>query len=223
MLFREAAMNLKRRLPQYFLGLLAMALGVVLIKRAEIGISPLSAIPAAVSNITPFTLGNTTIAFHVCCVLLQVLVVRKVDVKTVLILPLAVVFGYIIDLFMFLLPLSGMALWLRVLVCFAGIVFTGLGIVVIVGADLMLPAPDAFLRAVSARFRVPLSKVKIAGDALWVVITLVIELVSSGRIVSIGVGTVLSVLLTGKFVGVFNRLFPGLTMAPTAAGRKEGK
>lgn len=213
-------MNLKRRLPQYFLGLIVMALGVVLIKRAEIGISPLSAIPAAVSNITPFTLGNTTIAFHVCCVIFQIIVVGKVDVKTVLILPLAVVFGCMIDLLMLLLPLHGMHWTLCFIVSFGGIVLTGLGIVVIVGADLMLPAPDAFLRAVSAKYNVPLSRVKIAGDALWVVITLAIELIASGRVVSIGVGTVLSVLLTGRFVGVFNRLLPGLKMEPTDANKK---
>lgn len=204
-----------RRLLQYFIGLLVMALGVVLIKRAEIGISPLSAIPAAVSNITPFTLGNTTIAFHICCVILQVAVVRKIDLKTVLILPLAVVFGYIIDLLMFLLPMQGMGLALRCAVSFGGIVATGLGIVIIVGADLMLPAPDAFLRAVSGKFGIPLSRVKIAGDALWVVITLAIELISSGRVVSIGVGTVLSVLLTGKFVGLWGKWLPWLKMEET--------
>lgn len=215
-------MNMKRRLPQYFVGLLVMALGVVLIKRAEIGISPLSAIPAAVSNITPFTLGNTTIAFHICCVLLQILVVRKIDLKTVLILPLAAVFGYIIDLLMFLLPMEGMGLWLKLLVSFGGIVLTGLGIVIIVGADLMLPAPDAFLRAVSGKYGISLSKVKIAGDALWVIITLAIELIASGRVVSIGVGTVLSVLLTGKFVGVFGKLLPWLKMEPASARKARG-
>ncbi len=208
-------MNMKRRLPQYFVGLLVMALGVVLIKRAEIGISPLSAIPAAVSNISPFTLGNTTIAFHICCVIFQIIAVRKIDLKTLLILPLAVVFGYIIDLLMFLLPMQGMGIVLRFVVSFAGIVATGLGIVIIVGADLMLPAPDAFLRAVSGKYNIPLSKVKMAGDALWVIITLAIELIASGRIVSIGVGTVLSVLLTGKFVGLWGKWLPWLKMEET--------
>lgn len=83
-------MNLKRRLPQYLVGLLLMALGIVLVKKAEIGISPVSAIPAALSNLTPFTLGNTTIAFHVLCVLVQILLMRQVTLKTLLILPLAV-------------------------------------------------------------------------------------------------------------------------------------
>lgn len=205
---------MKRRLPQYFAGLIIMAMGVVFIKKADIGISPLSAIPAAVANITPFTLGNTTIAFHAVCVLLIILLDRRVTVKTALILPLAVAFGYIIDLFMYLFAFGAMALWVKCLVCLAGIVFTALGIVVIVGADLMLPAPDALLREASLRFHKPLSAVKVAGDVLWVVITLAIELIASHRVVSVGVGTLVSMLLTGKLVGVFKKWFPFFETAP---------
>jgi uncharacterized membrane protein YczE len=212
-------MDLTRRLPQYFLGLVLMALGVVLIKKADIGISPLSAIPAAVSNITPFTLGNTTIAFHFVCVLLQIILRGRITVKAALTLPLAVAFGYIIDLFM-LLPLGAMSLPMKCLVCLAGIAFTALGIVTIVGADLMLPAPDAFLRQASEKFGKPLSTVKVIGDVTWVAITLAIELIASHRVVSIGIGTVVSMLLTGKLVGVFNRLMPWLRMKPTSFDRK---
>lgn len=208
-------MNLRRRLPQYALGLVIMAFGIVLIKKAELGMSPISAIPAAVANFTPLTLGNTTIAFHICCILMMIAVNRRADLKTALTLPLAVVFGYIIDLFMFLLSLPALPLWARGTLCFLGIMATALGIVFIVGADLMLPAPDAFLRSVSARTGKPLSVVKIAGDVTWVVITLIIELSVIHSVRSVGAGTVASMFLTGWFVGVFNRWFPGLKMAPT--------
>lgn len=197
-----------------------MAVGVVLIKRAALGISPLSAIPDAVANITPFTLGNMTIAFHALCVLMQIVVEKRVTLKTVLTLPLAIAFGYVIDFFMLLIVLPTDSLVIRSLACLAGVVVTGLGIVLIVGADLMLPAPDAFLRAVSATYSKPLSRVKICGDVVWVVLTVAIDLIFSGRIISVGVGTVVSALLTGKFVGWFNKLFPGLKMAPTSAAKE---
>ena len=213
-------MNLKRRLPQYIAGLILMAVGVVLIKRAALGISPLSAIPDAVANITPFTLGNMTIAFHALCVLMQIIVEKRVTLKTVLTLPLAVAFGYVIDLFMLLIALPSDSLWLRAAACFGGIVVTGLGIVMIVGADLMLPAPDAFLRAVSATYSQPLSRVKTVGDVVWVVLTIAIDLIFSGRIISVGIGTVFSALLTGKFVGWWNSLLPGLKMEPTSKASK---
>ncbi len=210
-------MKLPKRLSLYFLGLLVMALGVVLIKKAELGMSPISAIPAAVARLAPrFTLGNTTIAFHVLCMLLQFAVLRRFTLKTALLLPLAVVFGYIIDLYM-LIPFGAMDLWLRCLVCFGGIVCTALGIVIISGCDLMLPAPDSFLRALSARIGKPLGAVKTAGDVTWVAITAAIELLGAGRIASIGIGTLASMLLTGAFVSLFRKWMPFWEISPAAS------
>jgi len=190
------------------LGLFIMAFGVVLIRKAELGMSPISAIPAAIANITPFTLGNTSIGFHVLCVILQIILVRKITLKTVLLLPLAVVFGYIIDLYMFILNPGVMAFWCRIILCLFGIVFTALGIVIVVSVDLMLPAPDAFLLAASRYFEKSLSQVKIIGDISWVFIAAVIELLNMGTIASVGIGTLASMYLTGKLVGVFKKHLP---------------
>lgn len=195
-----------------------MALGIVLIKKANAGVSPVSVIPSALANLFPsLTFGNTTILFQLFCFVLILLVQRRVDWKTLLIVPLSVVFGYIIDLYMFLLPLDGLSLWLRYVVCLLGIVATALGIVTIVGADLMLPAPDALMRSVSATYKKPLSKVKFAGDALWTVLAIAIELVFCGRVLSVWIGTVLSVLLTGKLVGVFSKKLAWLNLKQNCA------
>ena len=208
-------MNLKRRLPQYLIGLIVMASGVVFIKKAEIGISPLSAIPVALSNLTPFTLGNMTILFHTFCMLMTFMVQRRVSLKAVLLLPLAILFGYIIDLLMFIYAMPELSLVIRFIVSFGGIILSGFGIVLIAGADLMLPAPDALLRTISARAGKSLSIIKTVGDITWVAATVLIELVFAGKIISIGIGTVLSMILTGKLVGVFGKLLPKLKMEPT--------
>ena len=207
-------MNLKRQLPQYIIGLFVMALGLVLIKQAGTGVSPVSVIPSALANIFPqFTFGNTTIFFQLFCFALILLVQRRVDLKTILIVPLSIVFGYIIDLYMLILSIGGLPLWLRYLFCLLGIVFTALGIVIIVGANLMLPAPDALMRAISATFNKPLSKVKFTGDAIWAVLSIVIELIFCGKMLSVWIGTILSVLLTGKLVGVFGKKLPWLNLS----------
>lgn len=206
-------MKLKRQLPQYIIGLLVMALGIVLIKKAGTGVSPVSVIPAALANITPLTFGNTTIIFQAVCFLMILVVQRKIDVKTLLILPVAVVFGYIIDLYMLLLTFEDLPLWLCYVVCLAGIAATALGIVIIVGANLMLPSPDALLRTISAKTGQPLSRIKMIGDGTYVIIAILIELIFSHRILSqecVWIGTVLSVLLTGRLVGVFGKCFPWL-------------
>ena len=206
-------MKWRRQLIQYVIGLFVMALGIVLIKKADTGVSPVSVIPAALANIFPsLTFGNTTIFFQLFCLALIILVQRKIDLKTVLIFPLAIVFGYIIDLYMFLLAFDTLPIWLCYVLCLAGIAFTALGIVIIVGADLMLPSPDALNRTVSTVYHRPLSQVKMAGDALWVVIAVVIELIFCGKLLSVWIGTVLSVLLTGKMVGLFGKWLPWLDL-----------
>ena len=205
-------MKLKRQLPQYVIGLFVMALGIVLIKQANTGVSPVSVIPSALSNILPLTFGNATILFQLLCFVLILAVQRKIDVKTILIVPLSVAFGYIIDLYMLFLNFDGAAVWLRYIICLLGIAATALGIVIIVGADLMLPAPDALMRTISSVYQKPLSKVKIAGDATWAVLAIVIELAFCGKVRSVWIGTVLSVLLTGKLVGVFGKCLPWLTL-----------
>ena len=205
-------MKLMRQLIQYVVGLFVMALGIVLIKQAGTGVSPVRVIPSALAYLFPLTFGNTTILFQLFCFVLILLVQRKIDGKTLLIVPVSVAFGYIIDLYMFLLSFDGAPLWLRYLLCLLGIAGTALGIVIIVGADLMLPAPDALNRTVSAVYRKPLSKVKFAGDALWVVLAIVIELIFCGSVRSVWIGTVLSVLLTGKLVGVFGKCLPWLDL-----------
>lgn len=210
------SLKLKRQLPQYVIGLFVMALGIVLIKQANTGVSPVSVIPSALANIFPqFTFGNTTIFFQLFCFVLILLVQRKVDLKTILIVPLSIVFGYIIDLYMLILSIGGLSVWLRYVFCLLGIVFTALGIVIIVGANLMLPAPDALMRAISATYKKPLSKVKFTGDAIWAVLSIVIELAFCGKVLSVWIGTVLSVLLTGKLVGVFSKKLPWLNLNKT--------
>ena len=195
------------------IGLLILALGAVLLKKAALGMTPILSIPAAVSTVTPLSLGTTTMLFHVVCWIGILVLQRKINLKTILILPLAIVFGWIVDGYMLLLNFGEMALWVRIVVNLCGIAFTALGIVTIVGCQGILPAPDAFLRTVNVKYNIPLSKVKMAGDAAWVVVALVIDLIFSHKLfLSVGVGTVLSVLLCGRLVGIFGKHLPWLTI-----------
>lgn len=189
-----------------------MALGIVLIKKAGVGVSPISVIPSVLSTIFPLSFGVMTIFFQLICFALIFVVLRTANLKTVLIMPIAIVFGFIIDFYMYLLPIGEPPIVLRYVVCLAGIAGTAMGIVIITGTDLMLPAGDALIRAISQTYHWPLSRVKIMGDAVYVVIALIIELSYFHYLDSVWIGTILSVLLTGFFVGRFGKWFPRLNM-----------
>ncbi len=210
-----------RRVLQYAGGLVVMAMGVVLMKRVNLGISPITAVPAAVSAITPFSLGNMTIFLHALCVVGQILVVKRVTLKSLLTMLVGVPFGYIIDGLMWLFDPGPMGWALRIVLLIVGLALSGLGVLLVVGSDLMLPAPDELSHTISQVYQKKLSNVKILSDAIYVAIAGAVDLIFSHRVFTVGIGTVLSVLLVGRFVGWFGKLFPKLKMAPFWAQTKK--
>ena len=218
-------MALKKRIPVYLTGIMIMAFGITLLNKSDLGTTPLSSIPYVLSKIlagkTILTFGSLTLLFHTLCILFQIGVWKKVTLKMVLQLPLAVIFSALLDLFMAWIQIPNPSILLRVILCALGVTLSALGIVIIVNMDLMLPAPDAFPRALSAKTGVELYKVKIAGDVTWVVITSVISLIYlylsgvtshsmlladcfTGKL-AIGIGTLFSMYFTGRLVGVFKK------------------
>lgn len=210
-----------RRVAQYAAGLVVMAMGVVLMKRVDLGISPITAVPAAISAITPFSLGNMTIFLHALCVVGQIIVVKRVTLKSLLTMLVGVPFGYIIDGLMLLFDPGALGWALRIVLLLIGLALSGLGVLLVVGSDLMLPAPDELSHTISQVYRKKLSNVKIISDAIYVAVAVAVDLIFSRRVFTVGIGTVLSVLLVGRFVGWFGKLFPKLTMPPFWAAVKK--
>ena len=203
--------QLPRRILQYALGLICMAIGLVMLKRTNWGVSPITAVPDAFANITPLTLGNASILLHALCVVLQILVQKRVTLKSVLTICVGVPFGYLVDLFM-LLWNPELNIWQKWVVLVIGIAIQGLGVTLVTGCDLMLPAPDELNHVISRRYHKKLSNVKMIADGIYVALAVVINLISTGTLASVGISSVASVLLTGRFVGIFQKLFPKLRM-----------
>lgn len=203
--------QLPRRIIQYIIGLMCMAFGLVLLKRTYWGVSPITSVPDAVANITPLTLGNATIILHLLCVILQIVVQKKVTLKSLLTFGVGFLFGYLVDFFMLLYNPS-LNTWLKIITLIIGIAIQGLGVALIAGCDMMLPAPDELNNVISRKYNKKLSNVKMIADAVYVATALIINLLSTGRIDSFGIASVAAVLLTGRFVGIFFKLFPKLQM-----------
>ena len=211
--------QLPRRILQYIAGLVCMAIGLVLVKRTYWGVSPITAVPDAVANITPLTLGNATILLHVLCVVLQIIVQKKLTLKSILCLFVGVPFGYLVDLFMWLWD-PQMILWQKILALALGIVIQGFGVALISGCDMMLPAPDEFNNVVSRTYNKKLGNVKMCADAVYVIAAVAINLIFQRSLASVGVSTVAAVLLTGRCVQLSYRVLPGIRMTPFFGKKK---
>lgn len=207
-----------RRILQYLAGLICMAVGIVLLKRTNWGISPITAVPDALSNILPLTIGNLTIIMHAVCVLIQILLQKKITLKSLLCLGVGIPFGYLVDLFM-LLWNPALVLWSKIVSLILGIMIQGFGVALISGCDMILPAPDEMNNLISRLYNKKLGNVKMITDLIYVVLALIINLFTylfarDRFALSVGINSVASVLLTGRFVNLTFRLLPRLRMDP---------
>jgi len=195
------------RYVKYILGLMTMALGVVLMKKAALGITPITSLPLALNEVLPvLSLGNWTILFHILCIIAILVITRKVTAKTLLMFPVGICFGYFIDFLLWLWQFETGFLPLRIVLLVLGIPVSGLGVAMINDADLMLPSPDGLMRTISAVYKKDYPIVKIIGDCIWVSCAVIIELSVLHRLQAVHVGTVASALLVGRTIKVWNRL-----------------
>ena len=217
--------QLTRRILQYAAGLVCMAIGLVLLKRTNWGVSPITAVPDAVTNIfiggpleKLLSLGNTTILLHLVCVLMQIAVQRRVTLKSVLCMCVGIPFGKLVDLFLWLWNPT-LVLWQKIVALVAGIAIQGFGVALIICCDMMLPAPDEFNAVFAQVHKKKTGNVKIVADAVYVCTALLINLFTwllapEKLSLSIGIASVASVFLTGRFINLTMKLFPGLKMEP---------
>lgn len=196
-----------KRYIQYVLGLMVMALGVVLMKKAALGITPITSLPLALNEVLPaLSLGNWTILFHIVCIIAIIAITKRVTVKTILMFPVGIGFGYFIDFLLWLWRFETGSIPLRILLLVLGIPVSGLGVAMINDADLMLPSPDGLMRTIAGHYNKKYPVVKICGDCTWVAIAAVIELSVLHRLTAVNVGTIASALLVGPAIKVWNRL-----------------
>ena len=195
------------RYVKYILGLMTMALGVVLMKKAALGITPITSLPLALNEVLPvLSLGNWTILFHILCIIAIIVITKKAAVKTLLMFPVGIGFGYFIDLLLWIWQFETGFLPLRILLLVLGIPVSGLGVALINDADLMLPSPDGLIRTVAATYNKPYAIVKSIGDCTWVFFAVVIELSVLGHLQAVHVGTIASAFLVGQTIKVWNRV-----------------
>lgn len=202
-----------RRVIQYLIGIICMAIGLVMLKRTCWGVSPITAVPDAFTHVFPLTLGNATILLHLVCVIGAVIVQRRITLKNILAMCIGVPFGYLVDLFMSLWNPT-LLVWQKIIVLIIGIAIQGLGVALISSCDLMLPAPDELTNVISRTYGKKLGSVKMVSDAIYVVISIIVNLLSIHSLSSFGISSVASVFLTGWFVNQYRRLFPKMIMPP---------
>ena len=197
-----------KRLALYFLGLFIMTAGIAFSVLSDLGVSPLSTLPYAVELWTGFDMGLGTMVMHAFFVLAQLILLRKKFHPIILLqIPAGIVFGWFTTLcngLVLMIPRTDF-IPLQILLQLISILLVAIGIYIYLPANIIPLAGEGIVRAISDTFKWQFAKVKIFFDASIVVISGVLCFLTVGRLGSVGIGTVMSALLTGTFIAWIER------------------
>lgn len=205
--------SLKTYLPRYlwFLaGVLINSFGVALITRAALGTSPISSLPYVLSFRFPLTLGQFSFFMNMVFILGQILLLRK-KFQPIQLLQIVVnvVFSSFIDVSMDLLSwLEPDSLPVKAAALLAGCAVLGFGISVEVAPDVLRVPGEGLVGALAQVTKIRFGSVKVAFDVTLVAISLTLSLIFFHGLNGLGLGTVISALIVGRFVNLFNARLP---------------
>ena len=202
--------NTAKRYLFFLIGILINAFGVALITKAALGTSPISSVPYVLSLRFAPTLGAFTFVMNLIFIILQPVLLRR-DYQPIQLLQIVVniVFSWFIDVSMNLLGwLEPQNIAVELIVLLLGCAVLGFGISVEVAPDVLLVPGEGLVGALTAASGRRFGSVKVAFDVTLVLISLALSLLFFRRLNGLGLGTVISALLVGRFVNLYNSRLP---------------
>ena len=180
-------------------GLAVMAAGVTLSIRSDLGTSPISSVPYALSEVAPVTVGEATILLHCLLVLLQLVVLRRRFLPGRLVqVPVGVAFGFMTDVAVAAAQgLAPTAYWQQWALCLAGVVLVAVGVSFEFKADVVMLAGEGTVDAFAKAFPIQRGNMKVVFDVSLVVVACAMGLLLLGRVVGVREGTVAAAVLVG--------------------------
>lgn len=192
------------------MGMLILALGLTLNTQTGLGVSPIISIAYCVSELTNFNFGDMTFLLYTAFVIIQLFLRdRKEWVQTLLQLPLSLVFSRVLNIYekWIRYDSSAHSLTQNLLFLLAAILITGVGIALTVNMNLIPNPGDGIVQAVSRKIGKDQGFSKNLFDLGCVLITVLLGLLAAGRVIGIGLGTVVAMLGVGRAVALANHVW----------------
>lgn len=207
--------NLVNRIIVYVIGLFFVSLGIVLCVKCGLGVSPISSVPYVLEYITPLTFGTLTMLFHFMNSLLQYVLERKlINVKVLLQIPVAFLFGFVIDVLKAMMSFEANDLAMQVILMILSIVCTALGMHLMLSMNLVQNPPDGTVNLVARIMDRNIGSVKICYDVLMIAISVVVGYSAMSEVVGFGVATICSAIFVGKLLKILQKHFRAVYSLP---------
>ena len=192
----------------YVLGMATLALGIVLNTKSQLGMSPILSVVFCLSEIYALNFSTLTLAYYILLVVVQfILRGKNYRLSDLLQVPVSIVFTRLMDIFSKTLPLEPVFLWQKLLIAAAAVLATGAGMALALNMRLVPNPGDGIVQAISDRSGMSLGMSKNFFDGGSALLAIVLSLVLSGRIIGLGIGTVINVVCIGRVVALCTWLF----------------
>jgi len=197
----------------YFVGMIALAFGTALSTIADLGLSmivaPAYILHLKISELLPFfSFGMAGYIFQALIILLTVLVMRKFKLSYLFSFVTAVFYGLLLDLFLFLLPITLTLLPLRILFFASGVIMCAFGVSLLFNTYISPEAYELIVKEISKGFGIKIGKVKMAYDISSLILAVILSFAFFGvwTFKGIGWGTLIIPFINGPLIGMFDKL-----------------
>ena len=189
----------------FFFGLACMALGIALTTLANLGTTSISALPFVASLGFRPSMGFFTGVMNLALVGLQIAVMRgKFPREQYLQIPVSLMFGPLIDFWMYLVPVPEvMSYWQSLGYLAAGTLALAFGVFVEVSADVVVMAGEGAVLVLASFFRKDFGIVKTLFDITLVLLAVILSLSLFRELRGVREGTVISAVCVGFIVKFF--------------------
>lgn len=209
----SGANHLAARYFYLAVGVVINSFAISLITKCALGTSPISSVAYVLSLAIPsLSFGLLSFIINTVLILLQIALLRR-DFQPVQLLQMVVniVFSYAIDVSMALLSFySPEGIVLQALGVLFGCAVLAFGVCVEVAPQVITVPGEGVVRAIAQVSGKRFGTIKVFFDVTLVAIALVLSFVFFGEIRGLGLGTIISAFMVGRFCNFFNTYFKPL-------------
>lgn len=196
--------------PYTFRGELALVLaviinsfGVVLMLHSGSGISAISSVPYAFSEVFPtLTLGTWTYIFQGLLIAVLMIMRKRFVVSYLFSFVVGFFFGIMIDVHEMWVTLLPTTLPLRILYFIVSYLVISFGIAISNRCQMPIIPTDLFPREFSEITGIRYSRVKISFDVICLLVTACMTFFCLGHLKGLGIGTIFAAFTMGKCIGI---------------------
>ena len=210
----------------WILGILLCTLGVALCTKANLGLSmiaaPIYVIHIKLVQFFPwYTQGTSEYIFQIALIFITMAVCRKVRIKYVFSFLTAILSGFSLDFWLYLLNKGTYdAFSVRVILFILGEIITTLAIAFFFRTTMPVQGYELLVSEIASKFHLNVNKVKLINDISYLALATLLALVLNHNLQGVGIGTIVITIVNAPLIAFFGKILDKLFIFDSLFNKK---